>query len=353
MLIYYLIIFLIILIGLFIGNKYKKIYVYFICILLTLIAGLRHYTVGSDTFMYYRYFNNALTYGTKAFSMTGVEQAYILLNYLFVQFSSSFNLFLIIISGYINFTIGKYIIEHSNKTMLSLLLFVLCRFFFSEMNIIRQMLSIAIIINGLKHVKKREFVWYLLYVIIACLIHKSAFISIILYFLYDYDFKAIKKIRWCVIIIGLFIFLGPFLEKITSVLGIYNGYVKLFMDSNKLGSFLSFITILFECIIVSVVIKKNKKNIVKNDLFLYNALIISLAFSFLSIRISILDRYVLYFSIFSIVLIPNIIEKISKSKNRMLAYVLTFLFFLTYFLLITYVRPEWNSINPYVFYWMA
>ena len=146
MLIYYTLILIILVLGLRCNNeKNKKRYVIFICILLSLVSGLRHYTIGNDTSIYLNGFNNMLYYGKNYFNISRLEIGYNIIVFLFTRISDNFNLYLFVLSLFINLLIGNLIIKHSKNISFSLILFIICRFFFSEMNVIRQMLAVAII----------------------------------------------------------------------------------------------------------------------------------------------------------------------------------------------------------------
>ena len=85
--------------------------------------------------------------------------------------------------------------------------------------------------------------------------------------------------------------------------------------------------------------------------FLGNILFFSIIFNIIAIRISIFNRLSLYYQVFNIIAIPNVIQLIPDSKKRLLWYVIMFVCFLAYFLTVLYLRPEWNMVNPYRFYW--
>ena len=80
-------------------------------------------------------------------------------------------------------------------------------------------------------------------------------------------------------------------------------------------------------------------------------LLAAAALSFLAIRISVLSRIIAYFSIFSIVAIPEFLTFIENKKKRVVIELLIILLYVAYFVTISICRPEWNSVIPYRFFW--
>lgn len=64
-----------------------------------------------------------------------------------------------------------------------------CVYYFDSLGIIRQALAVSIILYGFDYIRKRLFLRYLLFVIIASLFHKTAIISLFFYFIYKMNLK--------------------------------------------------------------------------------------------------------------------------------------------------------------------
>lgn len=346
MFIYLLLLFSILLLGMLLEKSNKKTYSILICIILTLIAGLRHYTIGNDTITYLRFFNNALS----SYMTSRYEIGFIYFTLFIRRITDNFTIYLLIISFLFNYIICKLIRKDSPNMIVSFLLFFLCRFFFNEMNIMRQYISIAIIILGFKYIYKRKFLQYFICIIVAMLFHKSAFLCIILYFLYNV--KITKKISIIICIASLFMFslFYNVVNYITMKLNMYETYVDLFYGSNKIGNVISFI-ICLSIIFLSFYINKITKNnsLDKKENYYKWLLILATVTSFLSIKISIFSRIKNYFDLFVVIFIPIIVEKIN-GKKKFLIYFIIILLFGIYCILITHYRPNWNNIYPYYFY---
>lgn len=336
----------------------KKTAVVMIVILLTVLAGLRHYTIGNDTVIYMNSFNRITSYGVEVFDSSHFELGY---NYLVLFVTSlgiSFNGFLFIVSLIMNIGVGVFIYKYSKQPMFSFILFILLRLFFCEMNIVREFLAITIFLGSMRFIEERKFIKFLLMVIFASFFHSSAMFTIIIYFLYNLKLTPIKKLSFAAITAVVCIFLYNILTYVTQTLGIYEGYVDDYFGSNKLASIImaiiSVVVYLFFRIIQRKYLDKEKLLDEKQKqrlIFLGNILFFSIIFNIIAIRISIFNRLSLYYQIFNIIAIPKVIQLIPDSKKRLLWYVIIFVCFLAYFLTVLYLRPEWNMVNPYRFYW--
>lgn len=341
MYVYILLVLLIIINAILFQKNNKKIYSIIICVLLTLVAGLRDYSIGNDTVSYLGFFNNVLyNYQTSRF-----ERGFVYLMLFIKKIFNNYTVFLLASSIFFNSAICKLIRKESPNMLISFLIFFLGRFFFSEMNIMRQFIAIGIIIVGFKYIYNRNFIKYLLCVILASLFHKSALINIILYFIFD--IKITKKIGAILTLCSLtmFLFFQKVINYIVLKFNIYEEYVDVYLNSNKLGSLLNFLICFMIIIYVLFIIKKEKKKSKKENFYLW-LLILSTISSFLSIRMSVLSRIQNYFDIFIIIIIPLFTEKI---KNKIIVYLIIIIFYILYFILILYYRPEWNYVYPYKF----
>ena len=349
MLIYIILIILTIIFGMIFEKNNKKLYSIIMIILFTLIAGLRNYTIGNDTQPYFHSFNNFLVYGYDSFSISRFEKGYILLNLIVGIFTDNFTIMLTICALIINIFICNFIRKNSKSMCMSFLLFFFCRFFFSEMNIVRQYIALGIFLYSIKYIENKRMLKYLLYICIAAAFHYSVIFMIPLYYLYDIKLDKKKIIYMSLITLLVNYVFYDILMKLTNVLGIYQGYVTEFYGSNKIGSIIVFF-MYFIVYIFLLYITKHKK-VMKKDNFLYNCSFILVLVSFLAIKLSVLSRITEYLSILMIVQIPNFIGYIESPKKRLVLYMGVIFCFICYCVVITYFRPNWNNIYPYKFYW--
>lgn len=100
--------------------------------------------------------------------------------------------------------------------------------YFSSLNGIRQALSVVIVFWAYEYVKKRQFIPYLISVIVASFFHISSLVGIVIYFLprREYNYRYYLIIFISVFILAKLNLVLGFLLKVTPLLGIESRYLS-------------------------------------------------------------------------------------------------------------------------------
>ena len=194
-------------------------------------------------------------------------------------------------------------------------------------NMLRQMISVAIILFASRYLYEKKFWKYLFWVIIAGLFHKSAYLMIFLYLLtYKLDSEKINKWFYRIILISP-IFMLPFFKIVLWI----NSYIGLFddrysnIDINFNVGFLLYVLpiVIFIWFYRKRLLKLDKRN----ELFI-RIIFLQLPAQFGGCFVEYSDRMAVYFGIFQVIIIPMILKtqieqskiniKISKLKNNVL-----------------------------------
>lgn len=349
MIVYVILIISILIFGMLFQKNNKKVYSIIMMILFTLIAGLRHYTIGNDTANYVDFYSKIHWYEMEIFDISRFEKGYIALNLLIAKTNLSYTFFLLVCAAITNFFVCRFIRENSKNMCISFLLFVLCLFFFQEMNIIRQFLAMAIFLFSLKYIKERKLIKYIICILLAGMMHNSAFMMIPLYFLYGFKLN-IKNISIIVFITLItYMFFHKILVNVTMILGLYQGYVESMYGSDKLGNVISFL--MYLCIFIFLYIVSKNKDKTLFDEFMLLCVFILAILNFLAIKISVFTRVAMYLSVLITIAIPNFIENYIKTSDKKVMYFCILICFSIYCFVILYFRPNWNYVVPYEFFW--
>lgn len=352
MTIYVVLMTLVIILGLILEKKNKKIYSVIVCILFTLVAALRSYNIGNDTLNYILSFNNVLQrfelYGFNAFSKIRFENGYILLMLIFRTITANYTIYFIFVHAFINYSFCRFIRKNSDNMCFSFTIFFLLRFFFSEMNIMRQFIAIAIFLFAIDCIIEKKLLKYITLIITASLFHKSALFLLPVYSLDRIQLNRKQKIIFIMASLIIYTFLYSILLRIVSSIGVYEGYFEEFYNSNEIGSLINFIMQFTIFIFVSILIKNTETK--EMEKLLYKLLFLNTIVSFLCIRISILSRIAEYLNMTCLVLIPNTISKFKKDNMRMFLKIIITILCALYFFVISYYRPNWNDCIPYRFF---
>lgn len=353
MFIYLIIIFILALftIGYVKDKNNSALYILMFCVLWGL-ASFRGISVGNDTQSYYRLFERIATTGDYANMTWRYEIGYLWINKLLTAFVKDFNLYLAIINAFIYYVYYKFIKRYSENKIFSVFLFFTLGIWGQTVNIIRLEIAIALsmvgymLIDGNK--KKSAFVVSLS----SVLFQRISLLFLIGLFVPK---KVKRKFYYFSSVIAGFAFLC--LPVIVERMGGYSSYFsQYYLNSSsnyilgeiKLASILNMLLAL-GVFILGIFALRNKS--IENDprfVQQVNMVFIAFLILFASLRFNILDRCSYFFWVFSIVMIPNAVNRMKSGSNSLLLKFSIIIIGIAYFLVITIMKPEWNSLYPYV-----
>lgn len=192
-------------------NKYliNKLYIILVYIPLILIAGLRHWSVGTDTWMYLYWYtmSNNIDFNFNFFTIlsdgANVEIGYAWLNYILnlLYFNDQSIIFLMSLLTILGF--GIFFYRYSKSLWLSTFLFIGLISYQETFNMVRQAFAAMIMCNAYGFLIEDKKYKYLLTILPAMLFH---FTAIIYFFIGLFMPIKIKKFLF-IIIAGILVFL--------------------------------------------------------------------------------------------------------------------------------------------------
>ena len=314
---------------------------------LLLVSVLRSTEVGGDLKNYLPTFQNIANHSWNGLIQDfGFEPGYVLLNKICSVFSDDdfillFACGIICVPLYINF------LRHNSRIpYLSLLLFIGMGFYTSTLSMLRQAIAIAIVINGLPYIEKRQFGRFLCTVLLGASFHFTALIFLILY-----PISRIK-IGWGYFAIVLS---GAALFSLTigrSVLAFMINRLYSLYEGNEVRG--EGYTMLFFLIAVTAFglfvrsrIPLNERK--QQDIF-YHMMILACGLQFLSLQFSLFARIILYFSSALMVFVPNTISMIKPAGPKAVMH-LVWIGFIFFYFTTAIIGPNSSGIVPYTFFW--
>jgi hypothetical protein len=318
---------------------------------LFIFSGFRHYEILNDSLAYKEIFDNTLTYNFTDIFTGRIEPFYQLINKLIKSFiSNDYSVLFIITSIIIQLSILKFIFKNSSKVWFSVYLFFSFRFYLFSLSAIRQGIALGLTLLAFNYLKKNEKKYFILIVLIASLFHYSALIFYLVLIFRNSKFEKNKVIIMSILTLIIFSLIGPIL----SVYSEYSTYGSDYLDvgtkdnfSDSFGAILIFLMTLTS-LLFSLYFKKKYLRVYDLELWL---LFFGTMISFVTIKFPILMRFTYYFSIFSIILIPNVISYLKYSSQRRYLRHAWIIVTTAYILTILYLRPEWYNFYPYKFFW--
>lgn len=330
-------------------SRAKKCIIFAIVLQFTLLQGLRGVYVGNDTENYVKYYNLISQSDLSLYEWVFVEKIKFEIGWLTLMkicgfFHLSSQAFLIVVAAIINSLFGYFVYKQSDDFIMSYWIFIGMEFFALSFTMLRQMIALLLIVNSLRYIReKKPFAFYSL-LFLAILFHKTALIFVVMYPIYAFvdkyqnkflhKFSQLKNrflnaenllifikfiLSICLVLICLYL-LKPIIVYLSHL--IY-GYYSSLEGVELGGQWIELIAILVMLLFADKYCDKNKLLIFQ--LFALFALLFQTG----TIFISYLSRIVMYFTIFSTVSLPYIIENM---KHKKIKFVFKFMLYLAFFL---------------------
>lgn len=339
----------------------KKIWLAVLILPLFILVAFRSINIGNDTLNYYICYNNIANSKSFREITSRYEIGYLLLNYLFSLIGFNYYEFQIIVSLFIYIVFYKFIYKYSSNCSLSLFTIVTLRYMDQTMNIMRAYIALSILLLSVKYIIDRKFVKFLVLNIIATTIHFSSVFFIILYFIVNIKWDKLKIFLATILSFTVFFLFGKIVEIIVKLTGRYTDYLNnnFFNVQNNIAVFmqlfiaLAFYIAAFDVKFIEIkreqLVPNLKKNITIRDIC-NSALFIYVVTSFWGLNTVLMSRVNMYYSIFLIIIVPDLIKLYKKKKYGIFINFFIILgMFLSYYIVLKY-RPQWNYVYPYEFF---
>ncbi len=299
-----------------------------------LLAGLRDISIGIDTSNYYwGSWSNAMSlkdmplldyvfYYLKSYGK--FEPLFIFLIGIVVRLTGNYQVFLTIVHLIIISCVYVGAFRMSKHASPELTLFLFYLFYYGKsLNIFRQYMAIAILFAVVGYIEERKHFRYIIFVIIATLIHNSGVVGLLplLVFRILYPINVNKQVSYfrkvitcAAVVSGTMLFIPVFQFLIN--LGIISQRYQYYIDAEKASSYIVSVTFLVVEVIVILIFRKGFfKNNTYTDFYVFSA------FAFLMLYImgtslSYGNRIPAYFSCINIVSVGMLINSQNMISNK-------------------------------------
>ena len=321
-------------------EKKVNIFLLFSWIGITLVLGLRYPYLQKETDLqiYYNYFNSVSNISWNKifefYNSSNFEIGYILLNKLLSCLIKWPQFIIIFEAAFCSFCTIYFIKKNSKDAFISILLYLSMGMMTFQLTAFRQAIAIGICLLSIELIKKHHFVRFLLMVLRATSIHKTAIVFIISYFLINKDFKISHIFISCIGIFIVSLFANNIITIGNNILNRnYNTYI-----GNSYGGIVNIIIYLLT-IITGLCLKNKNENKIG-----INMTIIGLTLYCLRYIVLVVERISFYFTAGAIISIPNEIILLKDKKKYILIteIVLVILYF---------YRLSYSDYGQYIFFW--
>lgn len=324
-----------------IGIKNRnKVVIPILMVLIVLIQGLRHESIGVDIPGYLNGYNlsknmNFLN-GEKLFNY---EIGYSLFNKMLSSIGIQEQLFLTIVSLIIIIPIGIVWIKKSKMPAFSILLYFAFGFFTFTFSGLRQSISLAILFFSFLYIEKRNFIRFILSVLLAYTFHKTAIIFIVAYPLYYIKLK----LKHYIFIIPSFIICFILKNRIFGIVAfLFKGRE---VQPESTGAYGLFIFMIGVLILSYIFYNSDSKEVNAYR----NYILVAIFIQMLASQSNTITRAGYYFWIFVTLLVPEVIKNQKSILTRYLSECIVGSFLVIYYL--NNLSTGYLNIVPYKFFW--
>jgi hypothetical protein len=345
---YFCVIFLISFVALVVSLKPEKSngksFVIFSFTLIIIFQSIRKWTVGIDIVTYLSFFEQLGSGSVKNFSelYSGVETGFLYYNKLIATFTSDHQIFLGIVSASIFIPIAYVIYKNSSNSYLSIIYLITLGIYNFTFSGIRQSLAIGITFLSYEFIKSKQWVRFLLIILLASTFHKSAFVFLPAYLLYNIKIEKKHFILVLGIISVIFIF-KSFLLKflISSTFEKYSSSIS----SESTGAYTMFLVML-TIYTASILVQGKTKDPLSLNAF-SNFMLVAVVIQISASESQVSMRAGYYYYLFTILLLPEIITAFDGKKVQNTISAISVILCLTFYYIITNA----TALNPFTFYW--
>ncbi|MFC0013745.1 MULTISPECIES: EpsG family protein [Allobacillus] len=323
----------------------EKLFFWVTFTILFLISALRGPQIGTDTANYIRGFKRISNAEySNFFNVVRWEEGYVLFNKIISILSNSPQIIIIFTSLLILSCVFYFINRNSKNIIFSIYIFVTMFYYFASFNIIRQFLAIGIILIAYKFILERRIVPFAALILFASTFHGLAILFLPVYFLYG---VKLNKLNTIIITFGVTFFVY-FFEKILNIIFEFFPSYQWYVDTDYFEGGGILTSLISASILVFGFLIRQITKISKEYDFLLILTILSLLISLLSMKVSILNRFDYYFSVFNILFIPLAINSIEDKKTRIIIYYVVYCIAFLYFL--ARLIEGFHGVTPYNFF---
>ena len=207
-------------------NSLKKFYKYSAIFIVSLVFGLRAYSVGTDTKNYLNIFN---WLGTDLiWDNFDYEKGFCVISVIINKIFGNFTAFLLIFGIILYWNIITSICEISESPSISMLCYFGLGSFAQSCNILRQYLALSFCLVAIRYLlKNNSILLFILFVFVGFLFHKSSAVFLIILPFKYIRFNFYTVLAFIFISVVSIVFLPRLLRMVDSILNTtYYGYIR-------------------------------------------------------------------------------------------------------------------------------
>jgi len=298
-------------------SKAKKIFFVIVAFTQLLLVMTLRNQIGFDYNMYAIGFNQMCEEGFTSLTYKDWEIGFVVMTKLLGMFLPNYIWYLAFLSIFAVIPAAVFIGRHSEMPWLSTILYINVFLYFMEMNFLRQMIAVSLVMLSWEFIKRNKFIGFAVSIAAASLFHQTVLFLLPVYLLIKMQPKMKELIVYGYFILWFYMSSEGFINIITTF------YHEEYTDTEFLTDGLSFVYAIFPLVITVIsflLVKFGTVNITSENKYLINLSLICTIFMVTMSKHAIFERFSYYFMIFLILLVPVIYKSLlAKGINTTLA----------------------------------
>lgn len=333
-------------------NNTKKLKIGFLVInmgTLIFISGLRGISVGTDTRTYLSLYtvSRSLTW-LEVFEQR-VEWGYGMVTKICILIYDNPQFYFFIFSCIIGLGFAYFIYKTSDDIPLSVFLYVTLRIYSQSMNIMRQTVAMMLVALAYLFIKEKKMIRSILLIALATGFHTTAIVGFLLIPLSCIKLTKYRTVFFIILEAGIIMNWNLLISIFIRITGRYEHYLSSsYFDSSTGGRMVALIILSFVGLGLFEIFYKNYSELE----FRQNSILIMAGFAYVAGTIvrqnaALLERVVMYFLVFVLIMIPGIIKNFDY-RFRLPLKLYTYCAFGAYYVMFM-LNGSMNGTIPYEF----
>mgnify|MGYP000359591255 CR=1 FL=1 len=305
-------------------SKPNKFFALVVMIVFVTVAGLRS-NIGDTVFYKHAYVLNTFTW---EFIAADKDIGFGILQMILKSYSNNPQLLIFITAFITNLLILVVLYKYSRLFELSVYLYITSGLYIISMNGIRQFLAGAICFAATKYIFEGNWQKYILVVILASTFHQSALILIPIYFVIRR--KAWTKVTFMLLFLTTFLVLGYNQLSEAFFSAIQDTQYSAYKEFNEGGANIIRVVIQAIPIILAYLGRDKLRELFPKIDYVVNMSLLGLMIMVIATQNWIFARFIIYFGLYNLILIPWVVKIFAKRYQRIVYYAIL-VFYLLYF----------------------
>ena len=343
----------------------KRLYLFAALLPLAMMSMFHSAAVGSDTLQYINIFERYRLFPwSRLFQDQRFEHGYLVLNWVFGQFTDNPQFLFAFIGGLLYCSLYRWMDKHIEAPGLLVILLIEMLNIDCWISAKREAVVIAILLFAFDAITEKKIIRFTLLVLLAATFHRVALSFFLVYLLVNFrrsegdGMREMTRRGWMILAGAVIVsaVLYPLLRYVIRLFPIYSYYLNgVYMNGEARLAVIINIIVYSLMLYLPFYIEPDSHTLADGNatkMTLYVLAFFNLAFTLLANQATLIARIAGIFSPFGAAYYTSSVSGFETNKNREIMAIITVITFGLYAVIITVMRtPEWQKTYPFIWCW--